>query len=195
MRKSDAGFSVIEVVVVATVTMITVGLAAPSITNAIDTYKFNSDVQAVAATIRSARYKAVASNVAMRVRFNCPETGKMRIVEVTGNAAIDDAADRCDLSAYPYPDVDAANAPNNDGPVLSMGDSSSFAGAIPSLQITTTGRVSPLTGCPTCVAAAPPALLYIEDDRTDTRRLITVAASGGTTVSRHATYTDIEIAD
>jgi type II secretory pathway pseudopilin PulG len=188
MRKDDAGFSIIEVVVVATVTMITVGLAAPSITGAIDTYKFNSDVNAVAATIRAARYKAVASNVAVRVRFNCPTTGQMRVVEVTGNAAIDDAADRCDLVAYPYPDTDAANAPNNDGPVLEMGESSDFAGAIPSLHVTTAGRVSPLTGCPTCVVGGPPALLYIEDDRTDTRRLITVTATGGTTVSRHATY-------
>ena len=118
MRKHEAGFSIVEVVVVAAVTMITVGLAAPSITGAIETYQFNSDVQNVAATIRSARFKAVASNVSMRVRFNCPSTGQMRIVEVTGNAAIDNAADRCDLGAYPYPDTDASTAPNNDGPVL-----------------------------------------------------------------------------
>jgi type II secretory pathway pseudopilin PulG len=186
MRKDDAGFTMIEVVVVATVTMITVGLAAPSITKAIDTYKFNSDVQAVAATIRSARYKAVASNVALRVRFNCPATGQMRVVEVLGNAA-DSAADRCDLDAYPYPDADPATAPNNDGPVLSMGESSDFAGTIPSLEITVAGRVSPLTGCPACAAGAPPALLDIEDDRTDTRRRITVTTSGGTTIASFAT--------
>ena len=190
MRKNEAGFSMIEVTVVAAVTMITVGLAAPSITTAIDSYKFNSDVQAVAATIRSARHKAVTANVVMRVRFNCPETGKMRLVEVLGDAT-DDAADRCDLGAYPYPDADPANAPNNDGPVLSMGESSDFAGAIPSLEITVTGRVRPLTGCPTCVLGGPPALLYIEDDRTDTRRLITVAASGGTKVERYATYSEV----
>ena len=47
----------------------------------------------------------------------------MRVVEVTGNAAIDTAGDRCDLSAYPYPDTDASTAPNNDGPVLQMGSS------------------------------------------------------------------------
>ena len=187
MRKYEAGFSLIEVSVVATVAMITVGLAAPSILTAINTYKFNSDVQAVAATIRSARYKAVASNVEMRVRFNCPATGQMRVVEVTGNAGIDSAADRCDLEAYPYPDQDAANAPNNDGPVLSMGESSNFSSNIPSLRIRVTGRVSPLVGCPACADAATPAQLYVEDNRTDTRRLITVAASGSTTVSDFAT--------
>ncbi len=190
MRKDDAGFSVIEVVVVATVTMITVGLAAPSITGAIETYKFNSDVQNVAATIRSARYTAVASNVRMRVRFNCPTTGQMRVVEVTGNAAVDDAGDRCDLAAYPYPapDTDPATLPNNDGPVVAMGSSATtFPGTIASLEVSTAGRVVPLTGCPTCVAASPPAVLTIEDETTDTGRRITVTATGGTTIDRHTT--------
>jgi Tfp pilus assembly protein FimT len=186
MRKDDAGFSVIEVVVVATVTMITVGLAAPSVLGAIETYKFNSDVQNVAATIRAARYTAVASNVRMRVRFNCPTTGQMRVVEVTGNAAIDDAADRCDLAAYPYPDADEAVAPNNDGPVLAMGSSGTvFPGTIASLEVSTAGRVTPLTGCPSCVLASPPAVLTIEDDTTETARRITVTATGGTTIDRH----------
>ena len=121
MRKHEAGFSIVEVVVVAAVTMITVGLAAPSITAAIDTYQFNNDVQSVASTIRSARFTAVASNVRMQVRFNCPATGQMRVVEVTGNAGIDTAGDRCDLNAYPYPDPDASVAPDNDGPVVQMG--------------------------------------------------------------------------
>ena len=187
MRKDDAGFSVIEVVVVASVTMITVGLAAPSITGAIETYRFNSDVQNVAATIRSARYKAVASNVALRVRFNCPTTGHMRVVEVTGDAAIDNASDRCDLAIYPYPDTDSASAPNNDGPVLSMGSTTDFPSTMASLEISTAGRVVPLTGCPACAAASPPAVLTIEDETSGTARRITVTATGGTTISRHGT--------
>ena len=192
MRKHEAGFSMIEVTVVAAITMMTIGLAAPSITTAIDAYKFNSDVQAVAATIRTARYTAVASNVTMRVRFNCPTTGQMRIVEVTGNAGIDNAGNRCSLDAYPYPDTDAANAPNNDGPVLSMGESSDFGSGIPSVQIGVTGRVTPLSGCPACATSAPPALIYVEDNRTDTRRLITVTASGSTTIGRNASARDAE---
>src|SRR5690242_14443864 len=91
MRTHEAGFTVIEVTVVAAVAMCTVGLAAPSILKAIDAYRFNSDVQLVAATVRNARYNAVASNTTLRVRFNCPSVGQMRVVEVTGTAAIDDA--------------------------------------------------------------------------------------------------------
>lgn len=187
MRKYEAGFSVVEVVVVAAVTMITVGLAAPSITGAIETYQFNSDVQNVAATIRSARFTAVASNKSMRVRFNCPATGQMRVVEVTGNAAIDQASDRCSLSSYPYPDTDANTAPNNDGPILEMGSSTDLPTTVAGLEISTAGRVVPLTGCPACSTASPPAVLTMGDERSDTNRLITVTATGGTTVSRYGT--------
>jgi Tfp pilus assembly protein FimT len=188
MSKCEAGFSMIEVTVVAAVTMITIGLAAPSITAAIETYKFNSDVQNVASKIRAARYTAVASNVAMRVRFNCPVAGQMRVVEVTGVAGIDNAANRCDLAAYPYPDADTVNAPNNDGPVLSMGSSSTvFPNNISSLEISSAGRVVPLAGCPNCVAAPVPAVLTIQDETTDTARVITVSATGGTTVAAHVT--------
>ena len=192
MRKREAGFSVVEVVVVAAVTMITVGLAAPSITGAIETYQFNSDVQSVAATIRSARFTAVASNVRMRVRFNCPATGQMRIVEVTGDATIDNASNRCDLSSYPYPDADANTAPNNDGPVLQMSTSTDLPTTVAGLEISTAGRVVPLTGCPGCTAASPPAVLTMGDERSDTNRLITVSATGGTVVSRYGTTRDVQ---
>jgi Tfp pilus assembly protein FimT len=192
MRKHEAGFSIVEVVVVAAVSMITIGLAAPSITGAIETYQFNSDVQSVAATIRSARFTAVASNVRMQVRFNCPATGQMRVVEVTGNAAIDTAGDRCDLSAYPYPDTDASTAPNNDGPVLQMGSSTDLPTTVDGLEISTSGRVVPVTGCPACSTASPPAVLTMGDQRSDTDRRITVTATGGTTVSRFGTARDVQ---
>lgn len=179
----------IEVVVVAAATMMTVGLAAPSITGAIQTYQFNSDVEAVATTIRMARYKAVASNVTLRVRLNCPAVGQMRIVEVTGNAAIDDAADRCDEAAFPYPapDTDPATLPNNDGPVTAMGSTITFAGNVPSIQVGTTGRMVPLTSCPNCAVAAPPFRVWVGDDRTDTRRSLLVTTGGTVTVAPYAT--------
>jgi Tfp pilus assembly protein FimT len=186
MRKSEAGFTVIEVTIVAGVAMITLGLAAPSITSAIETYRFNSDVQQVASAIRSARYKAVASNVEMRLLFNCPAVGQMRVVEVTGNSAIDDDTDRCDLDSYPYPDADSSNAPNNDGPVIQIGSTTQLPTTVDGLEISTAGRVVPLTSCPTCVTAAPPATLTMGDDRSATNRVITVTATGGTTISQFA---------
>jgi type II secretory pathway pseudopilin PulG len=186
MWKHEAGFSVIEVTVVAGVAMITLGLAAPSIITAIDSYKFNSEVQTVAATIRSARYKAVASNVTLRLRFNCPATGQMRLVEVTGNSAIDTATDRCDTTAYPYPDPDASAAPNNDGPVIQMSSAVDLPTTVHGLEISAAGRIQPLTGCPGCTAGSPPAVLVMGDDRSSTIRNITVSATGGTTIDRHS---------
>jgi Tfp pilus assembly protein FimT len=187
MRKHEAGFSVIEVTVVAGVAMITMGLAAPSITSAIDSYKFNSEVQTVAATIRSARYKAVSNNVTLRLRFNCPATGQMRLVEVTGDSAIDTATDRCDTAAYPYPSNPDAAAPNNDGPVIQMSSAVDLPTTVHGLEISSAGRIQPLTGCPGCTVGSPPAVLVMGDDRSETDRIITVTATGGTTIARHST--------
>jgi Tfp pilus assembly protein FimT len=186
MRKWEAGFSVVEVTVVAGVAMISMGLAAPSIITAIDSYKFNSEVQTVAATIRSARYKAVASNVTLRLRFNCPATGQMRVVEVTGNSAIDNATNRCDSTAYPYPDSDGV-APTNDGPVIQMSSGVDLPTTVHGLEVSAAGRIQPLTGCPGCTAGSPPAVLVMGDDRTATDRTITVTATGGTTIARYGT--------
>ena len=190
MRKWEAGFSVVEVTVVAGVAMITMGLAAPSIITAIDDYKFSSEVQTVAATIRSARYKAVSNNVTMRLRFNCPATGQMRLVEVTGDSAIDTASDRCDTTAYPYPDPDASAAPNNDGPVIQMSSTVDLPTTVHGLEISTAGRIQPLTGCPGCAVGSPPAVLVIGDDRSSTNRNLTVTATGGTTIERFNTARD-----
>jgi hypothetical protein len=79
--------------------------------------------------------KAVRSNRAIRVRFNCPSTGQYRIVELLGSRqtpATDDddsrAATRCGYSAYPYPDTnqDFFSIPNNDGPIQMLQDGIGF---------------------------------------------------------------------
>jgi Tfp pilus assembly protein FimT len=185
MRTRESGFSLIEAVVVCAVGMITIGLAAPTLTGALQHYQFNTDVQQLATTIRNARYKAVASNQRLRVRLNCPSQGLMRVVQVTGNSAIDDAADRCDTTSYPYPGTTTATA--NDGPVISMGTSIDYPANASSLQIDTTGRMVPLTGCPSCAAGSPPFTLSVQDERNQIKRSISVSASGAVTVADFAT--------
>jgi Tfp pilus assembly protein FimT len=185
MSTRESGFTVIEMVVVSAVAMITIGLAAPSITGAMEHYQFNSDVQQLATTIRNARYKAVSTNATMRVRLNCPSRGQMRIVQVTGNSAIDNAADRCNTAVYPYPGTTTTTA--NDGPVLLMGSYVNFPSNASSIEISTTGRMVPLTGCPTCSAGSPPFVLTVEDERNVLQRSLTVASSGSVTVADFAT--------
>jgi Tfp pilus assembly protein FimT len=84
-----------------------------------ESIKLNEASRMVERELQSARLQAVAVNRVLRVRFNCPDMGYLRTVEVTGSATIDDATDRCLPSRYPFPasDNDLMTRPNFDGPV------------------------------------------------------------------------------
>ena len=191
MSTRDSGFTLIEVVVVSDAAMITIGLAAPSLTGAMQHYQFNTDVQQLASTIRNARYKAVSTNATLRVRLNCPSRGQMRVVQVTGDSGIDNATDRCDTSVYPYPGTTASTA--NDGPVVLMGTSINYPANASSIEISTTGRMVPLAGCPSCAAGSPPFALRVEDERNSIQRSMTVSASGSVRVADFGYARDVDI--
>jgi hypothetical protein len=71
----------------------------------------------------------VTNNRSLRVMLNCPAVGYYRTVEVLGTAA-DSAANRCLLSAYPFPaDNDLTTRPNFDGPVRVLPNQATVAGA------------------------------------------------------------------
>jgi type II secretory pathway pseudopilin PulG len=179
MKRTEAGFSLLDVLAVSTIIMVTVGVAAPTITNAVRSSALNGTVQTVTAVVRNARYASVTKNRTFRIRFNCPGANQMRVIEVVGNPAIDDALNRCDTAAYPYPDPDPAVLPNNDGPVVRIGDAE--FGTQPDIQISPAGRMTPLLGCPACATSAPPATLVVRDSHEEKR--IVVAASGQVSVS------------
>ena len=115
-----------------------------------------------------ARLKAVTSNRTMRVRFNCPSPGLYRVVEVVNNAAIDNAADRCSSTTYPYPDPNPAALPDLDGPVMVLRGGITFGG-VQDLGIAPTGRVTALTG-------AVPATIGVTNSY-ETQK-VTVSATG-----------------
>jgi prepilin-type N-terminal cleavage/methylation domain-containing protein len=169
------GFTLTEILVVVAVAAILTALAVPTITGAMRGYALNTSVETVGAAIRAARYSAVSTNRTVRVRFNCPSANQLRIVEVVGSMAVDTAANRCSQAAYPYPDPDAATAPNVDGPVVVLPAGSQF-GAVQDLEIDRTGRVTRLTSCPTCVSAAAPATVTVGTPYET--RTITVTANG-----------------
>jgi Tfp pilus assembly protein FimT len=52
----------------------------------------------IGSTVRSARFRAISQNTPFRVTFNCPAANELRVLVVTGDAAVDDAADRCSQS-------------------------------------------------------------------------------------------------
>jgi hypothetical protein len=82
--------------------------------------KARNAARVVERQLQTARLKAVTNSRAMRVRFACPATGQVRILEVTGVAATDSAGNRCDPAAYPYPGPNDAlrSTPSMDSPVV-----------------------------------------------------------------------------
>jgi prepilin-type N-terminal cleavage/methylation domain-containing protein len=157
-----AGYTLVEVMMVTAVMAIIAGVAVPPIAAGMRRYALNNAAQQVASAIRSARYTAVAKNTDVRVRFNCPADNQYRVVEVTGVTAIDTNADRCSTASYPYPDADLTALPNVDGPVLVL-PSGTELGDVDNLHIDTEGRVSPLTGCPTCATTTGTVAIALEN--------------------------------
>jgi prepilin-type N-terminal cleavage/methylation domain-containing protein len=120
------GFSLVELVIVVALIAIVSAMTVPSILNMMTGMRVSSDARLVERELQTARLRAVATNRAMRLRFNCPTAGQYRLVEVIGTPTVpapdDDsaaAATRCGTTKYPYPDTnkDWFESPNNDGPL------------------------------------------------------------------------------
>jgi Tfp pilus assembly protein FimT len=116
--RSERGYSLNELLLTVAVAATLMGMAVPILTDVSEGSRFNASVRLVERELQSARLKAVTSNVALRVRTNCPSAGYIRTVEVVGNAAVDSAVNRCATNAYPFPpaDTETATRPNHDGP-------------------------------------------------------------------------------
>jgi prepilin-type N-terminal cleavage/methylation domain-containing protein len=138
----SAGFSLVELLVALAVFLIVTAMAVPFTLTALDRYRLDGAARTVAGQIRSARMTAVSTNRVMRVRFNCPGANDYRVLEVTGDAAIDNAADRC---SFPWPDLDPDTLPNRDGALMLLPEGITFVGT-QDLEIATSGRITPLTG-------------------------------------------------
>jgi prepilin-type N-terminal cleavage/methylation domain-containing protein len=128
MTRADKvrGFTLLELLLTLAVLGVISAMAIPAFLNTTRQIKVAANARAVERELQGARMKAVRSNRAIRVRFNCPATGQYRMVELLGTRqtpATDDAdsraAARCGYSGYPFPDTnqDFFSIPNNDGPI------------------------------------------------------------------------------
>jgi prepilin-type N-terminal cleavage/methylation domain-containing protein len=166
--RDSRGFTVVEVLLVATIAAVLAAISMPMALSAIQIYRLNGAARQVSNEIAAMRLTAVTKNRTMRMRLNCPDASMYRAVEWTGTAAIDTAANRCLPTAYPFPDTDSATAPNADAALRYLPQGITF-GAVQEIEISTLGRVTAVTG-------ALPAQIEVSDGTTIRR--LRIGATG-----------------
>jgi Tfp pilus assembly protein FimT len=163
IRDREAGFSLIEIVIVLAMTISVAALALPSFNSLVASQRAKTATRAVEREFQSARLKAVTASRAMRVWLNCPVAGQLRVVELTGVATTDQASNRCDPIAFPVPGPnDMLRAtPSLDSPVVYLPFGSSITAAITSFEFSPRGAVSQVAAGGTTTPLTAEALVTV----------------------------------
>lgn len=125
---SEGGFTLVDIIAVVAITATVMAIATPPLLNMVDQYKLGSATREVERELQFARLKSVSTESPMRVRFNCPVAGQLRVVQLIGTPAVPDPTldpdsytDRCNEAIFPYKPTSAGSSrltkPNNDGPL------------------------------------------------------------------------------
>ena len=142
VRNNERGTSYLELLCVLGIIGVVSGIAIPALSNAADRNKVYSGTQLVSAAIRNARLAAISRNATYRVRFQCPSAGAVRVLLVTGNAAVDDAANRCSTNVA------------EDGPSMFLPQGVTY-GTVPTLEVNGRGQMSvPLAAMPLTITVS-----------------------------------------
>lgn len=146
--KTQAGFTLVEMMMTVGVFAILAGAAVPQLADMTGEMRLRQAVREVERELQTARLKAVTANRPIRVRFNCPSARQYRMVELIGTPSDPHAEDldtdlsRC--SDYPYPaaDQNRLTLPNHDGPVRQLHPAIEFSsGAAKTLEFWPDGSV------------------------------------------------------
>ena len=160
---NNRGFTLVELLITAAIVGIASAMAIPAMNNAVQRNKVITSAELLGSQVREARLAAISRSRAFRVQFNCPAAGASRMLEVTGNTVIDDAADRCTTSRP------------NDGAPIYLPLEVNFGGSTPrDMQVSARGQVSAIGG-----GAMP--LVYALTHGSHTRT-VTVTATGRVTI-------------
>jgi Tfp pilus assembly protein FimT len=161
LRKHD-GFTIVDMV--ATIALIGTisAISIPQVIDVVDRMRLGMSERDVERELQFARLKSVATQRVMRVRFDCPSTGKIRVVELLGTPTAPEANDadavlaRCNDKTYPYSPTGADKSrltrPNNDGPVRTVYAGTTFS-AKQTLEFWPNGTVH--TACQAACGSAP----------------------------------------
>jgi Tfp pilus assembly protein FimT len=90
---SAAGFSLVDILGVLAIIATVSAMAVPQVSSGLDSMRLGMSLRDVERELQFARLKAVTANRPMRVRFDCPAAGSIRVVEVIGTSAVPDAND------------------------------------------------------------------------------------------------------
>ena len=145
---SAVGFTLVDTLATLAVFCTIAVTAMPVMRDAIDNMRLGMSLRDVERELQFARLKSVATNRPMRVRFDCPAAGQLRVVELIGTprtpVAADIALNRCDETVYPYrptgADTSRLTRPNNDGPIRRMQAGTTFT-AVQTLEFRPDGTV------------------------------------------------------
>jgi prepilin-type N-terminal cleavage/methylation domain-containing protein len=142
-RERDRGFTLVELAIVLAGFATLTAISVPGINAFLSAQRARNGARTVERTLQNARLKAVTSSRSLRVRFTCPTTGTLRILELTGVAGTDNAGNRCDPTAYPFPaPIDTLRStPSLDSPVILLPRGTAVAGNPTMLEFTPRGTV------------------------------------------------------
>lgn len=155
--QAQAGFTLIELVAVMALALALGGIAVPSINAFLRQQRAATGARMIEQTLQTARLKSVSASRALRVRLNCPAVGQLRILELTGVAATDNASNRCDTTAFPTPGPSDTlrSTPSLDSGAIILPKGTTVAGAALEFEFSpqgtayavgSTGTVSPIAG-------------------------------------------------
>lgn len=150
VRRQDcqSGFTLLELVIVMSLAIAVAAVAVPSFNSLIASQRARTAARAVERELQTARLKAVTSSRPMQVRLNCPVAGQVRLVERTGVASTDQAANRCDPVAFPTPGPSdmLRSTPSHDGAVVYLPTGTTVSSAVTIFEFDSRGEVSQVDG-------------------------------------------------
>lgn len=131
---TQRGFTLVEVLAAFALLGILAAISLPVVLQSINRNKVWTGSELIGTYVRQARLLAISHSARFRVRFHCPATGQLRILAVTGNPTIDDAADRCNQ----YLEFDSG--------IIAMPAGVTLDDTIPTLEVNGRGVYSAISG-------------------------------------------------
>lgn len=160
------------------VALILSGITVPAVGTFTKMSRATAAARMVERQLQMARLKAVTISRSMRVRFNCPGAGQLRLLELTGVATTDNSSSRCSPVTYPSPGpLDSLRStPANDSPVIVLPPGTTVTGSALQFEFNPTGQTYTVAANGTVTAIDTDIVLTVT--RTNFPKTITINGLG-----------------